>query len=90
VHAWIEPDATGGIARADQVGVRIPDARRIETLPGDLDEFVLEKAPRQDGQAGIPEALLGPEFPRSQCSGAGNGRAADNEISPLQAGQFFM
>jgi hypothetical protein len=55
----------------------IPDALRIEAFPGGADQFVPGKLPRQAGTAGIPESLLGPEFPGRERAGAGERGAAN-------------
>jgi hypothetical protein len=84
VHARIEEDAAGGIADADEVDVRIPNARRIEAFPCGFDEFVLGKAPRQADEAGIPEPLLRPEPPRRKRARAGERGAAQQKVASFQ------
>ncbi|HWM43294.1 MAG TPA: hypothetical protein VNP36_12715 [Burkholderiales bacterium] len=49
----------------------VPELRRIDPVPGLLDEIVAGKSPRQLRVAGIPESLLGPIAPggRACCRG---------------------
>ncbi len=68
--------------------VRIPDARRVEAFPGGLYEFVLEKTPRQANEAGIPDTLLGPEFPGRQRARTGERRAAQQKLRRLRLASF--
>jgi hypothetical protein len=47
-------------------------------------------ARRQADAAGIPDTVVGPEFPRGKGSSAGECRATDKKIASFQAGQFFI
>jgi len=58
------------------VRVRIPDAGRIDAVPGGPDQFVFGEALRQAREAGIPQPLLGPQAPGSEAAGGGERRAA--------------
>jgi hypothetical protein len=64
----VDGDAAAGIARADEMGMAVPDVARLEALPGADDELVLGEPPRQPGEAGIPKALLRPVAPRDRAA----------------------
>jgi hypothetical protein len=59
------------------VRVAIPDTLRIEAFPGGGDQLVPGELQRQADAAGIPEALLGPEFPDRERAGAGERTGAE-------------
>jgi len=72
-HARIEGDAAARIAVADEVNVRVPDLRRVESFPRGANEVVIGEAARQRGAAGIPESLLRPEAPGDEAGSGGAG-----------------
>jgi len=63
----VNDDAAARVARAQQMGVAVPDLRRIDALPSGRDQLVAREARRQRRAAGIPEALLGPVAPRGRA-----------------------
>jgi hypothetical protein len=70
--------------------MRVPDLLQVEPLECAAHEIAALVGEQQSRAAGIPDALLGPESPRSESCGAGCRRAAENEPSSFQAGQFLM
>jgi hypothetical protein len=64
--------------------VRIPDALRVEPIPGCLYQFVPGERRRQTDAAGIPEALLRPESPRRKRGGAGERGSAEQQVASFQ------
>jgi hypothetical protein len=67
---------TARIAGADEVRVRVPEARWVDAVPGGPDELVLGEVARKRRAAGIPQPLLGPEAPGGEPAGGGERRAA--------------
>ncbi len=56
---------------ADHVHMRVPDLRHVQALERAAHEVGAVKRQGGAAMAGIPHALLGPEFPRSEARGAG-------------------
>jgi len=73
----MQGDAARRIAGADDMRVRVPDQFRGEAFPGRRDQLVPRQMQRQADAAGIPEALLGPEFPGSERACAGERSTAE-------------
>jgi len=84
VHFRVDENAAGGVARADEVGMCIPDPFRVESCPGCPDQFMPGDRRRQADAAGIPENLLGPESPGCKPAGAGKRGAAQQEFASVQ------
>lgn len=60
--------------------MRVPDLRGVEPLPGGADQLVLGQAARQAREAGIPQTLPRPQAPSGERGGAGERRAAQDQL----------
>jgi len=62
----------------------VPDPLRVEARPSFPDQFVPREREWQADTAGIPEALLGPEFPGRKRAGAGERGATQQKMPSFQ------